>query len=63
MNGSGGEFPACYNKNGAFYIGDKSHEIQAGYAHNTLLSMSKSHFSGSTGHNQFSDQQLGPLIL
>lgn len=58
VNGSGGEFPACYNKNGAFYIGDKSHEIRAGYTQNTSLSMSKSHFSGSAGDNQFTGQQL-----
>lgn len=63
VNGSGGEFPACYNKNGAFYIGDKSHEIRAGYTQNTSLSMSKSHFSGSAGDNQFTGQQLFFFII
>lgn len=63
VNGSGGEFPACYNKNEAFYIGDKSYEIQADYTQSTSLSMSKSHFSGSAGDNQFMGQQLVPLVL
>lgn len=58
VNGSRGEFPACYNKNGAFCIGDKSHEIQAGHTRNTSLSMSKSHFSGSAGDNQLTGQQV-----
>lgn len=63
VNGSWGEFPACYNKTRTFYIGEKSHETQAGTTQNTSLSMSKSHFRGSDGDNQFMGQKLVPRVL